>query len=355
MLDFIALPSPLLLSRKRINTVSPEAEDPTAMGMNAVDDSSSINSSVAGSKKKRPLHQTVACADGSNVAPNRCPNTNRTMRGKVFSSLAGGAQSSNPGCRFDDERVTAIRPINHVGTALGDECCDAVMAMPTADDYANLFFCDPSEDEEEVRASLKAPRDGSRRLQSDHDCIRKSSKRRRRGKRVSFGACIPTFHPLDDVPPAHAMTADEKSAVWFSRSDLDAFKSSAQSAIHDMRARVASSPRGINECKDRSKFRGLMLALERETNSSIRGLEHRVLRRKQTRQSLIRDVLECQAHAAGLARFGYAAMGADERSALLADVSTKRSVGARRAALLDAEDDCYEVRTQQQARQVSVG
>ena len=163
----------------------------------------------------------------------------------------------------------------------------------------------------------------------------KSKKRRQ----VSFGASLRTTHLLQDVPPSHAMTLQEKTTLWFSRSDLELFKSSAQSTIQDMRSRIVGN---AQEYKDRSKFRSMMLTLESESNSSIRGLEHRVFRRKQTRQMLIRDVLECQAHVRGLSRFGHE-MNIKEKSMLLAKVSKERSGKARSVAFVDAKDDYDEV------------
>ncbi len=90
----------------------------------------------------------------------------------------------------------------------------------------------------------------------------------------------------------------------------------------------------------------MMLALEDETDSSIRGLEHRVFRRKYTRKALIRDVLKCQSHVRGLARFGHDVDGGGSgggAARLLAKVSRERSTKARQVAYVDASDNYEEV------------
>ena len=243
---------------------------------------------------------------------------------------------------------------------------------PTAEDYANIYFCDSSE-EEEMRENLskKHARDASSWYCSgDQPTVAaetvaisttSSSTCKQKQKRVSFSSAAPTVHLLESVPPAHAMTSDEKAALCFSKDELEAFKSSAQSSIQDMRSRIMNN---CNELvKDRSKFRSIMMStFEQDTNSSIRGLEHRIFRRKQTRQMLIRDVLECQAHVKGLARFGVE-MGTREKLILLAKVSKERSVIARGVAYMDGKDDRDEVydnvdarrrKRARQTRQVSV-
>ena len=91
-----------------------------------------------------------------------------------------------------------------------------------------------------------------------------------------------------------------------------------------------------------TQFRKLMLSLEHETNSSIRGLEHKIYRRKHNRQVLIADVIECQHHINGLAKFGFN-MDVDEQNRLLANASLKKSVGCVKRALADAIDDYKEV------------
>jgi len=211
---------------------------------------------------------------------------------------------------------------------------------PTADDYANLLFCESFE-EEDARANLTITED-ERSNEPSATALTTTSltRNKKKRRRVSFGASIPTFHLLHDVPPVHAMTADERSTLWFSRSDLEMLKSSAQSSIQDTRNRIIGNAQEYG--RDRSKFRSTMLMLEQETDSSIRGLEHRVFRRKRTRQMLIRDVLECQAHARGLARFGHE-MDGKEKAMLLANVSRERSVKAYTVAFVDAKDDYEEV------------
>lgn len=57
---------------------------------------------------------------------------------------------------------------------------------------------------------------------------------------------------------------------------------------------------------------------------------------------LIREVLECQSHFKGLARFGHE-MDGKEKAMLLAKVSRERSVRARSVAFVDAKDDYDEV------------
>mmetsp|Transcript_29730 Transcript_29730/g.62616 ORF Transcript_29730/g.62616 Transcript_29730/m.62616 type:complete len:434 (-) Transcript_29730:265-1566(-) len=234
---------------------------------------------------------------------------------------------------------------------------NAAVVTPTPEDYANLFFCEPSEeDKEEVRAKIAAS------SATEHNkSVTKSTfdKPRKKRRRISFGAAIPNFHYLENIPPAHAMTPEERSTRWFSRSDLESFKSSAQVSIVEMRNRILcksssssasenssntkSNTSSISECKDRSKFRSMMIALEDETNSSIRGIEHRVIRRLQNRKLLIRDVLECQAHVTGLAGKFRHVMDDKERTALLAKVSQERSSKARCIAWADAKNDCAEV------------
>jgi len=85
-----------------------------------------------------------------------------------------------------------------------------------------------------------------------------------------------------------------------------------------------------------------MVTIEQETDSSIRGLEHKVYRRKETRRMLIQDVIECQHHIKGLARFGHV-MSSDEKRRLLANASLQKSLGCVKKALLDANDDYKEV------------
>lgn len=85
-----------------------------------------------------------------------------------------------------------------------------------------------------------------------------------------------------------------------------------------------------------------MVTIENETDSSIRGLEHKVYRRKNTRQMLIQDVMDCQGHINGLARFGHV-MSVEEKRRLLANASLQKSKVCLKRALLDANDDYKEV------------
>jgi hypothetical protein len=137
------------------------------------------------------------------------------------------------------------------------------------------------------------------------------------------------------------MTSDERSALWFGRADLTDLKTSAQLSIQDIRRRINAAGDAA-QYKDRANVRALMLKVESATGSSIRGLEHRVSRRKQARQVLVRDVLDCQTHANGLARFGHG-LGEQERAGLLARVSAERSRKARAAAFVDARVDYEEL------------
>jgi hypothetical protein len=91
-------------------------------------------------------------------------------------------------------------------------------------------------------------------------------------------------------------------------------------------------------------MRSLMSTIERESDSSIRGLEKHIVRRlRHTRQEVTRDVLECQANVVGLQRFGLRGIGGTEMAMLLARVSRERSVNARRLAFVDAMEDRFDV------------
>ena len=221
-------------------------------------------------------------------------------------------------------------------------------AVPTPDDYANLLFCDLFE-EEETRATLaraaaeQCHDGGTSQLRSSR--IRHRRKKHR--KHVSFGAAVPIHHLLSDVPPASAMTPAERSAGWFGKADLAALKAVARRAIQDLRRRVATegaAARGAGL----AGFRALMAEAEDATGSSVRGLEHRAGRRREARRAAVRDVLACQAHAAGLASFGHA-LGAEERAGLLARVSAARSRRARAVAMANARHDWEEARLAEDA------
>ena len=159
-------------------------------------------------------------------------------------------------------------------------------------------------------------------------------------RRISFGAAIPTIHYLADVPSVHTITPEEKATLWYSRADLEEFKSCAQLSINDIKNIISIDK---NAYKDRTKFRILMLSFEDNTKTSIRGLESRIFRRKYTRQMLIKDVIECQTHVDGLAKFGMPMCDKQMKSNLLAKVSKERSKMAKNLALVDAKDDYEEV------------
>jgi len=57
---------------------------------------------------------------------------------------------------------------------------------------------------------------------------------------------------------------------------------------------------------------------------------------------LIQDVIECQHHINGLARFGHV-ISIEEKRTLLANASLRKSVVCVKKALLDANDDYKEV------------
>jgi hypothetical protein len=233
---------------------------------------------------------------------------------------------------------------------------------PTAEDYANLFFGsdDCGDDSSTVNsiqsltmqhhlwepephlstasAAAISPARSNSKHQDQHQYLaqrRRFNKRRR----VSFSGTKPTVHILSTVPIASTMTTDEKSTMWIQSSEIGTLKSSAQSTIQIMRTRVLHNPHEYKQ--NPHKFRQLMVTLEQETNSSVRGLEHKIYRRKETRKMLIQDVIECQQHINGLARFGHV-MSEEEKSMLLANASLHKSAGCVNKALLDAMDDYKE-------------
>ena len=256
---------------------------------------------------KRPLHTTHDAPSYRRSSAGAGMSSNK--RGKVFSSpsVEQNLTSSCYECNADDSHTDQdqeAQPAVHQQDDMifrPQQLADDGNALePTAHDYANLFFCDSSE-EDETRANLfrrqssvvSEPQEESSASIASADVATSSKNTNKKRRQVSFGASLRTIHLLHDVPPAHAMTLDEKTTLWFNRSDLEQFKSWAQTSIQEMRSRIVGNAQVY---KDRSKFRSMMLTLESESDSSIRGLEHRVFRRKQTRQMLIRDVLECQAH-----------------------------------------------------------
>ncbi|KAL3789557.1 hypothetical protein ACHAW5_007908 [Stephanodiscus triporus] len=210
---------------------------------------------------------------------------------------------------------------------------------PTADDYANLLFYESSDEDEEGATS-------------DDVAVDAEPARRR----VFFDPLAPTVHHLLDVPPARDMTPDEVSNLWISQSDLVALKSDAHSRAQDARHRILAERDGSahedvggggsgrgGKYGNRASLRSFMSIVERESDASIRGLEHRLFRSRHTRHALVRDVLECQAHATGLAKFGMQGVDGKERAMLLARVSMERSVKARNLAFVDAMEDRAEV------------
>lgn len=195
----------------------------------------------------------------------------------------------------------------------------------TPADYANLLFCETFE-EEEVRANAA---EAQYYMSTSNPAHGKNGKRRR----VTFSASSSV-----DLSPAYDMTPEKKSQMWYSRTNLEEFKKSAQHSIKEIRDAVT----GKAECRNRFMFRSKMVAMEKETNSSIRGLEHRVFRRKQTRHMLIKDVLQCQNHINGLASFGHG-LDFNQRTELIANVSQERSEKAKSIARFDAREDYVEV------------
>lgn len=202
-------------------------------------------------------------------------------------------------------------------------------AVPTAADYANLVFCSSDDESDAV---------------IDEPCIKKRRKDRRK-RRVSFGAFIPIIHHLHDTPLASDMTPEEKTELWLNAKDLEEMKVSANNTIQDMRGLVIES----QHADKRTTFRALMAKLEQDKNTSVRGLEHRVFRRKVSRQVLVDEVLECQQHIQGLAKFGHTIINYDKIT-LLANVSSKRSSSAASIALLNAKHDAIEICTANESR-----
>lgn len=256
-----------------------------------------IDDSPQSYNKRRFSSLNLACTAG-------------TKRGKVFSyypSVIDHPIHSND--VYDYKTLESPATIN---------------VIPTAADYANLVFC--SSDDEEDEALIDEPR---------------IKKRRRENKRrhVSFGALIPMIHHLDDTPLASEMTVDEKTTKWLNSKEIEELKASANTTIQDMRDLVVES----HSSEKRTTIRVLMAKLEKDKNTSIRGLEHRVFRRRVSRQAVVDEVLECQRHIQGLAKFGYG-ISEEEQIKLLASVSSKRSASATDMALLNAKHDSIDER-----------
>jgi len=282
--------------------------------------------------KKRPLHHTID--DGNDGVISK-----RSKRGKDLASFPTLSKPPPPSSSIamKDHPTPCI-----VGGNLSSPSI-ATKTTPTADDFANLLFYESPEEGGGTTSSHTIAQDSCKRTSSSSSSSRKRKKQRRR--RISFGAAIPTYHYLSNVPTVHDMTSTEKSTLWYDRSHLEGFKSYAQSCIQDVRNLILSETEDDKSNvfgKDRNKFRSLMSTYETTSSSSIRGLEHRIFRRKQTRQSLIHAVLECQNHINGLATFGHS-MDCEESILLLSKVSRERSAKARATARADAKDDYTEV------------
>jgi len=245
-----------------------------------------------------------------------------------------------PYCPVDKHRTSSHRrtfPTTPRGSTHDSlrKATTQVEIIPTADDYANLVFCDSEDDLSENNVD-RGSKSATTQKQS------KTNKRRR----VSFSNTAPTIHHIQNLPKVSSMTLEQKSLQWLSPNDLEQIKSSAQTTIQHMRILA----RGIH---DMANFRKMMKTLEEETDDSIRGLEHRVFRRKQTRKSLISNVLECQKHIQGLAKFDSDVIGEERTQGLLANVSMKGSKVALALALAVARDDAEEIHGNSQKRKVS--
>eukprot|EP00956_Cyclotella_meneghiniana_P021684 scaffold39746_cov74-Cyclotella_meneghiniana.AAC.12 len=201
------------------------------------------------------------------------------------------------------------------------ESSKPINVYPTADDYANLVFVS-SDDEEDA---------------ADGEPLVKKRRKDNKKKRVSFGSNIPIIHHLHNTPLASDMTLEEKTTLWLNSEEIDQIKISANSTIQGMRELVIQS----HSFEKRATFRELMKTLEISKGNSVRGMEHRVFRRKVSRQVLVDEVLECQRYIRGLYKFGHH-MSSDDKIMLLANVSFKRSASASRTAQSNAEYDSIE-------------
>ena len=202
------------------------------------------------------------------------------------------------------------------------DCPKSISVIPTAEDYANLeFFSSDDENDDDKHVLMDEP-------------FTKNHWKEKRRRRVSFGAFVPVIHHLHNIPWASDMSAEEKTNQWLNSKEIEVLKISASTTVQDMRTLVIES----QSSEKKTTFRALMAKLEEEKNTSIRGLEHRVFRRKVSRQVLVDEVLECQKYIQGLARFGHA-ISKEEQIMLLANVSNKRSSSASNIALLNAKND----------------
>lgn len=308
--------------------------------------------------RKEPLHRSLDLLRPGVDACDATPTIRDATRGKAFPPripplpLASKPDGAGPSLTL--ERPTGVAVADGAPFEWRDVQARTVPArapsLPTADDFANLVFCEASEGEEAFGADPLAGRrddDAPRRTAaiaatSATATSASTSHKKRKRRRVLFGSSVPTVHLLTDVPRCRDMTPAERSALWLGRSDLESIQSSAVASVREVRDRVRTARDGGSFAGRRSDLRALMVAMERETGSSVRGLEHRVFRRKVTRRDLIRDVLECQSHVVGLAKFGHR-MDEEEGAMLLSRASQERSRKARRVAYVDARDDRREV------------
>lgn len=260
---------------------------------------------------------------------------NGPRRGKVF--------LPPPPPPADKQRVVSDNP----SPPSSNDCrVDDEASALSVENYANLFFGSDDDDDNSLTLNSSIQ---SLAMSKHHHCWEPSSSStraasivptdRRKRRRVSFTASTPTIHTLHTVPPSSTMTPAEKSTLWLQSTDIESLKSSALSTIQSVRNRISSN---AHEYKHRHKFRALMVTLETETGSSIRGLEHKVYRRKETRRMLTQDVMDCQHYISGLERFGHV-MSMDEKRRLLANASLQKSRVCVKRALLDACDDYKEV------------
>eukprot|EP00986_Skeletonema_menzelii_P018908 scaffold26767_cov153-Skeletonema_menzelii.AAC.2 len=269
-----------------------------------------------------------------------CSSSGPARRGKVFLTA--------PAVKKQHVVATAD-PSSPSSVIVGRNNCqvDDEATAPTVEDFANLFFGSDDDDHDSCNSltgnssiqSLAMKQHQQHHHWEPVPLPLLPSAHRHKRRRVSFTTETPTIHTLHTVPPSSTMTPHEKSASWLQCSDIETLKASAQSTIQAVRNRVSSKPR---EFKHRHKFRKLMVAIENEFDASIRGLEHKVYRRKETRKTLIQDVIECQRHINGLARFGHV-MSMEEKRRLLAKASLQKSEMCVQRALLDANDDYKEV------------
>ena len=290
-----------------------------------------LEKNTTNTMKKRSLHHTID--DGKNDVVSK----RSSKRGKdlaSFPTLSKPPPSSST-IAMKERPTPSIVEGSHPPLS-------TVATTATADDFANLLFYESPEEGGTTTISHTIAQDSCKRTSSSSSSRKRKKQRRRR---ISFGAAIPTIHYLSNVPKVQDMTSTEKSTLWYDRSHLEDFKSYAQSCIQDVRNLILSETEDDKSnvySKDRNKFRLLMSSYETTSSSSIRGLEHRIFRRKQTRQSLIHAVVECQNHINGLEKYGHS-MNTEESILLLSKVSRERSAKARATALVDAKDDYTDI------------